>query len=82
MLPCSCGLGDDGLERAFLGLARLGEPCLDLVSSLGTRFKLNDRGLPVPGLRGITRLSPGAPRVRKTSGNVHVWSIFLCPFDR
>lgn len=76
------GLGDDGLEWAFLGLAWLGEQCLDLTSSFGTRFKLKDTGLSVTGLRGITMLSPGAPSVRKTSGNVHGWSTSFCPFDR
>lgn len=94
-LLCSCGhevsrfsslavpgLGDDGLERTFLGLVRLEEQYLDLTSCFGIRFKLKDKGLPGTGLRGITRLSPGAPRVRKTSGNIHAWSIFFCPFDR
>lgn len=80
--PVAPGLGDDGLEWAFLGLVWLGEQCLDLTSSLGTRFKLKDKGLPGAGLRGITRLSPGAPRVRKTSGNPHGWLIFFCPFYR
>lgn len=66
------GLGDD-LEWAFLGLAQFDEQCmdLDLTSSLGTRFKFKDKGLPSAGLRGITSLSPGAPKVRKTSGYVH-----------
>lgn len=75
-------LGDDGLEWAHLGLAWLEMQCLDLTSFFGTRFKLKVKGLPDTGLRGIRRLSPGAPRARKTSGNVHGWSIFFCPFDR
>lgn len=92
--PSSCGhevsgcvslvalwFGDDGPEQPFLGLPQLGELCLDFTSSFGTRFKFTDKGLPGSGLKGITRLSPGAPRVRKTSGNVHV-SRVLCPFDR
>lgn len=74
------GLGDDGLECDFLGLARLGEHCLDLTSSFGIRFKLKESGLPGAGLRGIRRLSPGAPRVRKTSGNVQGCSKVLCPY--
>lgn len=65
------GLGEDALEQTFLGLVRLGEQCLELTSSFGTRFKFKKRDLPGTGLSGITRLSPGAPRVRKTSGNVH-----------
>lgn len=65
------GLGDENLEWAFLGLAQFDEQCMDLTSSLGTRFKFKDKGLPGAGLRGITSLSPGAPKVRKTSGYVH-----------
>lgn len=65
------GLGDEILEWAFLGLLEFDEQCMDLASSLGTRFKFNDKGVPGAGLRGITSLSPGAPKVRKTSGYVH-----------
>lgn len=69
-------LGVDGLERALLGLARFEE---HIAPSLGTKFKFRDKGLPGTELRGITRLSPGAPTVRKTSGNGPRCSMFLCP---
>lgn len=69
--------GDDGREWAFLGLAWLGEQCLEFASFLGTRFKSKDRGLPNTGLRGIITLSPGAPRVKKTSG---LWKSFFSPW--
>lgn len=72
-------LGVDGLERALLGLARFEE---HIVPSLGTRFRFRDKGLPGTGLRGITRLSPGAPTVRKTSGNGLRSSMFLWPFGK
>lgn len=75
-------LGVDGLEWVRLGLARFDEQCLDFRSSFGTRFRFKDKGLPGTGLRGITKLSPGAPTVRKTSGNAPRCSMFLCPFGR
>lgn len=65
------GLGEEDLEWACLGLAQFDEQRMDFTSSLGTRFKFKDKGLPGAGLRGITSLSPGAPKVRKTSGYVH-----------
>lgn len=71
--------GVDGLEWARLGLARFEE---HIAPSLGTRFRFRDKGLPATGLRGITRLSPGAPTVRKTSGNEPRCSMFLCPFGK
>lgn len=72
-------LGVDGLERALLGLTWFEE---HMAPSLGTRFRFRDKGLPGTGLRGITRLSPGAPTVRKTSGNGPRCSMFFCPFGK
>lgn len=79
---CVAGFGDDDMELAFFGLARFDEQCLDLTSSLGTRFKFKDKGLPGAGLRGITSLSPGAPKVRKTSGCAHGCSIVFLSCNR
>lgn len=75
------GLDDDDLEWAFLGLERFDEQCLDL-GSLGTRFKFKDKGLSGAGLRGITSLSPGAPKVRKTSGYSQGCSTVFLSFNK